>query len=60
MMNERSISLITRMVSILSSMLLSNVAFAAEESVNIPIGQRQLSLDDNAVGKIENLKRSHH
>ena len=60
MKNERSKSLITRMVVILSSLLLGNISFAAEDPVNIPIGQRQLFLDDNAVGKIENLKRSLH
>ena len=33
---------------------------AAEEARRIPAGQRQLFLDDNAVAKIENLKRTLH
>ena len=33
---------------------------AAEEARSIPAGQRQLFLDDDAIAKIENLKRTLH
>ena len=41
------------------ALVLSPVA-TAEEARSIPAGQRQLFLDDDAVARIENLKRTLH
>ena len=41
-------------------LFLGGLSLAAEDARSIPVGQRQLFLDDDAIGKIENLKRTLH
>ena len=47
--------------AVLLALCLGSLSVAAsEDSRSIPAGQRQLFLDDNAIAKIENLKRTLH
>jgi len=41
-------------------LFLCGLSLAAEDARSIPVGQRQLFLDDDAIGKIESLKRTLH
>lgn len=49
-----------RILLAMSLFVYCEVLLAAEEARRIPIGQRQLFLDDDAIAKLENLKRTLH
>ena len=51
---------VVQSMMIVSILSLRNVGFAAEDAVNIPVGQRQLFLDDHVISKTDNLKRTLH